>query len=404
MNARILWSLCLGGSLLGAAALAEERSVPPQLSFLPKAIELYDDGWGGTTYVHHDYGEAIFRSGEKHRGRYWWLLGRMTAAKGDARWPLLKDAFVNAGWTVASDMSGGAATLHSKKDPESWAEVRYTNTFGPDDVAVAFVEPGPNPTSLVLAQPAPTPEKIDEAQGDFPYLKPLAGATFKSGGKDDRPLMVTPPGSTHAEMVAPATLARAYAPPPRLSNLAFVEAYRDALTKAGWAIVWEFNSADAGLIAHYAKGSRDLWASLHLGGESMSIAVADVGGDLKAALGKDCHVALQGVLFDFNKSTLQPVSDGVLQRVRTMLTKNGSLRLEVQGHTDNVGDAAYNQKLSEARAAAVVKWLTNHGIGAARLSSAGFGMTRPVADNKTDEGRARNRRVEIADRSCQPKG
>lgn len=406
MSPRAVRSLCLALSLLAVPAIAEERSVPAQLAFFPRLVELYDDGWGGETYVHHDFDEARFRSGETYRGKYWWLLGRMTAVNGGqpAKWALLKDGFVKAGWTVTSELNRGAATLHFAAAPECWAQLSFENRFAGDDVVVRFVEPGPNPTGIVLEPPASTPEPIDGATGDFPYLKPLAGAAFRSGGKDSRPLMVTLPGSTTPEMVAESTLARSYARPPQLSNLAFVSAYKEALLKAGWAIVWEFNSADAALIAHYAKGSRDLWASLHLGGESLGINVGDVGGDLKAALGRSCHVALYGVLFDFDKSALQPVSDGVLERVRDLLEKNRALQLEVQGHTDNVGDGAYNQRLSEARAAAVVSWLTGHGIDGARLSSAGFGMTRPVADNKLDTGRAKNRRVEIADRSCRPKG
>ncbi len=79
------------------------------------------------------------------------------------------------------------------------------------------------------------------------------------------------------------------------------------------------------------------------------------------------------------------------------------LKLEVQGHTDNVGADAYNQTLSEARAKAVAAWLTQHGVAADRLTAMGYGKTRPVADNGSDEGRAKNRRVEIADPRCSPK-
>jgi outer membrane protein OmpA-like peptidoglycan-associated protein len=80
-----------------------------------------------------------------------------------------------------------------------------------------------------------------------------------------------------------------------------------------------------------------------------------------------------------------------------------TLKLEVQGHTDNVGNDANNQTLSEARAKAVVNWFTQHGIAAERLTSRGYGKTRPVADNGSDEGRAKNRRVEISDPTCSPK-
>jgi OOP family OmpA-OmpF porin len=108
-------------------------------------------------------------------------------------------------------------------------------------------------------------------------------------------------------------------------------------------------------------------------------------------------------VFDFNKSTLKPESDAVLQQVLTLLQKTPALKLEVQGHTDNVGDDAYNQTLSEARAKSVMAWQTAHGIGPERLSFKGFGKTMPVATNDTDEGRAKNRRVEVANLSCKGK-
>jgi outer membrane protein OmpA-like peptidoglycan-associated protein len=124
---------------------------------------------------------------------------------------------------------------------------------------------------------------------------------------------------------------------------------------------------------------------------------------LAADLGSNCHLALTGVLFDFDKSTLKPESDPVLQQVGAMMAKDAALRLEIQGHTDGIGSDAYNQPLSEARARSVVAWLSAHGIPADRLSARGYGKTRPVAANTTDEGRARNRRVEIANLSCKAK-
>ena len=105
--------------------------------------------------------------------------------------------------------------------------------------------------------------------------------------------------------------------------------------------------------------------------------------------------ATHGVLFDFNKSTLKPESDPVLQHVQALMAQSPALKLQVQGHTDNVGTDAYNQKLSDDRAAAVVAWLTQHQVKNDRLTSQGYGKTRPVADNNTDEGRAKNRRVDV---------
>jgi OOP family OmpA-OmpF porin len=76
------------------------------------------------------------------------------------------------------------------------------------------------------------------------------------------------------------------------------------------------------------------------------------------------------------------------------------LKIEVQGHTDNVGGDDYNQKLSDSRANAVVEWLRAQGIAADRLTPHGYGLKMPIADNGSDEGRAKNRRVEIKKQDC----
>lgn len=74
---------------------------------------------------------------------------------------------------------------------------------------------------------------------------------------------------------------------------------------------------------------------------------------------------------------------------------HAQFKLKIEGHTDNVGNAASNKKLSEDRAAAVKNWLVKNGMRDANLATAGFGDAKPVGDNQTEEGRARNRRVEL---------
>jgi outer membrane protein OmpA-like peptidoglycan-associated protein len=86
-----------------------------------------------------------------------------------------------------------------------------------------------------------------------------------------------------------------------------------------------------------------------------------------------------------------------------LMAANSSTNLEIQGHTDDVGGDAYNQTLSEARARSVMIWLTQHGVAPAHMTAKGYGKTMPIADNKTDEGRMKNRRVEIADPRCKPR-
>ncbi len=102
-----------------------------------------------------------------------------------------------------------------------------------------------------------------------------------------------------------------------------------------------------------------------------------------------------GITFDVGKSTIKPESMGEINRIVTLMTDNPDLKFSVEGHTDNTGNAASNQTLSEARSKAIVDKLVEMGIAAGRLSSSGKGQNSPIADNGTDEGRAKNRRVEF---------
>lgn len=111
---------------------------------------------------------------------------------------------------------------------------------------------------------------------------------------------------------------------------------------------------------------------------------------------------LDGINFDFSSARLRPESEPLLKQVATMLNQHPGWTLTLEGHTDNVGGAAYNQRLSEQRAAAVVAYLTVQGVAAERLHSVGFGMDKPVASNDSDAGRAQNRRVEIARNPASP--
>jgi len=104
---------------------------------------------------------------------------------------------------------------------------------------------------------------------------------------------------------------------------------------------------------------------------------------------------LSGVLFDTGKWSIKSAMVSELDNVVTVLKNNPEVKVEIQGHTDNVGKKSYNQKLSENRAKAVMEYLLKEGIEPNRLSSTGFGFSRPTANNDTPEGRAMNRRVEL---------
>ncbi len=108
------------------------------------------------------------------------------------------------------------------------------------------------------------------------------------------------------------------------------------------------------------------------------------------------HVAVYGIYFDTGKAEVKPDSETTLGEIAKLLQQNPKLKLHVIGHTDNVGELAMNMDLSRRRAEAVVQVLTTkHGVAAARVHSDGVGPYAPVASNDTDEGRAKNRRVEL---------
>jgi len=113
-------------------------------------------------------------------------------------------------------------------------------------------------------------------------------------------------------------------------------------------------------------------------------------------------VAIYGINFDTASSTLKPDSEPAIGEIAKLLTNNPALKVGIVGHTDMVGDATANMKLSQARAQSVITVLVSkHGIAAARLVAFGAGPWSPKASNKNDDGRAKNRRVELVEIAIQ---
>ena len=116
--------------------------------------------------------------------------------------------------------------------------------------------------------------------------------------------------------------------------------------------------------------------------------------NLLEALNREGHVALY-INFDTGKSTIKPESEPIIHQIVEMMRANPEVKISVEGHTDNVGNPESNKMLSEDRANAVVTAIVAQAIDAKRLSSVGHGEDKPIADNKTEEGKASNRRVEL---------
>jgi len=118
--------------------------------------------------------------------------------------------------------------------------------------------------------------------------------------------------------------------------------------------------------------------------------VQEVPQDIKQAM-----ITLSNTLFAFDKFNLTPAAATELDKVVKWLNENPTLNVVIEGHTDNMGAADYNQRLSEERAKSVYEYFVSHGVSASRLSYRGYGLTRPVATNATEAGRQQNRRVEL---------
>lgn len=153
--------------------------------------------------------------------------------------------------------------------------------------------------------------------------------------------------------------------------------------------------------------SSNLWMSFYLFDGSLNLGLIVVeekalkqsvalmpAAQMATALEKDGHVALY-LNFDTDSDVIRPDSLPAVDEIAKLLEADPALKLKVEGHTDSDGDAARNKQLSLARAQSVVKAIAARRIDASRLQPAGIGPERPLADNKTDEGKARNRRVEL---------
>jgi OOP family OmpA-OmpF porin len=106
-------------------------------------------------------------------------------------------------------------------------------------------------------------------------------------------------------------------------------------------------------------------------------------------------IVLRGVNFDFDKATIRPDAKVILDEAAAILKRNPDVHVNVDGYTDSIGTKEYNQKLSERRAASVADYLSQQGVSRSNLTPRGFGEDNPVDSNKTKEGRAKNRRVEL---------
>ena len=185
------------------------------------------------------------------------------------------------------------------------------------------------------------------------------------------------------------------------SQLQFLRNYENAIIKLGGKKIWV---GDQYLSYSLKKNSKDYIISMAMGNGNIAhdLSVLEISqmkqevtaNEMLDALKKDGFIALN-ILFETGKSAIQEESLPVVDQIFELLKSDPAIKISIEGHTDNVGDAATNKKLSTDRAKSVMDALVSKGIDKTRLSFVGWGQEKPVADNRTDEGRTKNRRVEI---------
>jgi OOP family OmpA-OmpF porin len=192
---------------------------------------------------------------------------------------------------------------------------------------------------------------------------------------------------------------------PALSKLKILRNYENAIKRIG-GIVLKSDFEDASYMK-LVKGGKEIWVEVRAGNgrepiliiiekETMTQEVVANAEAFSNDLKSTGHVAVYGIYFDTGQSVIKPESEAALSEIAKLLKKELGLKVNVVGHTDNVGAMDYNMKLSQARGEAVVKTLvTKYGIAVGRLKGYGVGSLAPVASNDAENGKAKNRRVEL---------
>lgn len=191
------------------------------------------------------------------------------------------------------------------------------------------------------------------------------------------------------------------------STLFVAANHENAIKALGGEVIYKQESGDdvTFVVFKVDKDGKNVWGELDLtaGGNDFRITTVSEGAMeqevtaqlIESTVRDTGRFAVYGIEFDTNKSTIRPESAETIAQVAEMLRSSG-IRAYIVGHTDNVGEFASNQLLSEQRAQSVVRELTSkHGIPAARLIAKGVGQLAPVASNSSEENRQKNRRVEV---------
>jgi len=342
--------------------------------------------------------------------------------------PLRRDFYYGE---LQSEIGGGfidAVNLDDKRptqvfvirqaDRNVWVQVSY----GPYDAGLVVVEERPFQASArwtgefpYLAMPKDYAQRNHPSKRDFDAFPFWTGQAFEmvegrtyalDFGKDEKRYSLHEVRRNLEAMMAEAGGRKLFAG--RIPREQSDSVAREVKSAYSHAATFSWDEYDSEVYRVDLPNGKQVWVYARLDYLSAGWVVAEREGFLQTAallpaqalkqrLDADGRVAIQ-VNFAVDKADILPESQPQLDQVLALLQQDPALDLSIEGHTDDTGAAAHNRKLSEARAQAVVAALAARGVAASRLASAGFGPDRPVADNASEQGRAKNRRVELVRR------
>jgi outer membrane protein OmpA-like peptidoglycan-associated protein len=260
-------------------------------------------------------------------------------------------------------------------------------------------------SAALLAQAAAT---------GVPLPAPLPGSRLVSTKQIGEPLELKQATAADEAVIAGQSYVQhIYDRPDHIIAIVFLQSFRDALFASGWKLIEVTKLEEiavqpetVNVAAHYREDGRNVYARFtQEPGRPYQVNVADVyAEDWASQLAKECRVRIHSIHFEHDRSEIKLFeSEPTLRKLADLIAAKNTPAVEVQGHVDNIGEAAapVREMLSLARAKSVATWLTTQGgVRANKVTAKGYGKTRPVANNDTDLGRALNRRIEVARPDC----